>query len=312
MSWWRRSPSTCEVETPENTALQHYYKLQENIDVLLGCAEQGQVSQNDLTERLRAMKDNADGINQFLRKQIDTRYFNQRNPRHSMLALDVLHIPELLELTLQFLDTIDILNVSATCKAFKDIIDASPKLKINLLLKPQQDFDIKTDHFYSPFHRGEAPCFEVYSVNDDWDDIPTNHRPIEDTDIIAQITFPADGTGLPNIGSNWKEKFICQPPLTRMSIRQDRECFLHGYGHQEAVYNKDGLTVGDLFQKAISLQTTGCIRCVAARGNGNNDNAEARTEEARNLEKGCKLNWVEFEASAPHCFIGDESETDCE
>jgi hypothetical protein len=47
-------------------------------------------------------------------------------------------VPEILEQVLSHSDTFDILNVSMTCQALKHIIDASPELKPDLLLKPQR------------------------------------------------------------------------------------------------------------------------------------------------------------------------------
>lgn len=241
--------------------LTHRRSLNENLSSMLKDVQNGNFK--DLERTIMAMHGDVAGIDTYLSKTIEAKYYAQDRPPESTAAVKALAVPELLENVLSYLKAADLMQCYAVNRTFRDVIERSDVLQMLLFLKPDPN--------------GEANLF------------PFESRYIFCTGAqrnFQQISFkarPGLGTALPSIGSRWKKMLISQPPMRHTyyglycQIPGAGAPCHDGYGNKDGqivgdfqleLQSDDGLTIGDLYEaaKAMLEKWSGCTEYTFAPG----------------------------------------------
>ena len=193
------------------------------------------------------MQQSVNGISNYLKLTIRTKLYTERRQPDSTVADETFRIPELLEMTLEHTHAIDILNVSATCKALKAIIEASPKLQKALFLRS------------AGVRNGEDTRFNLHPLSKKglcrWFRLESENYLPEGLDIIATFPRGFGKNGLPWAGTALKKMQICQPPICLMGVFIEcKNCETHSRDwNDDTVHNDEGLTFGELWHVANEI-----------------------------------------------------------
>lgn len=124
------------TEEQFRAALSNHHNLQSQLSDIVAAMTQGQCDKDEAFHQLTIMQKSVYGIGEYLSATIPTEHYNERRASDSAIAAKVLQIPKLLEQILEHTGACDIINVSATCRQLKAIIEASPRLQTLLFLRP--------------------------------------------------------------------------------------------------------------------------------------------------------------------------------
>ncbi|KAK3647306.1 hypothetical protein LTR56_008137 [Elasticomyces elasticus] len=147
----------------------------------------------------------------------------------------VFAIPELAEHVLKFVDNEDILRLQGVSRTFNKIIEGSSTLQRRLGLQPDADghHALPLDNSHGLSHCRGFPGFGCYSRAADSDlSNALGHNlhalqqlcsrpqpPAELADFKVHTWLEINDGKLPSIGSTYQAMLLCQPPISKMTMR---------------------------------------------------------------------------------------------
>lgn len=222
---------------------RNFYNLKTRITNVQGSLRNGNFTLDEISDDVGAMARDLNGLEDYVRYRLHPKYYNEIRKEDSNVAERVFGIPELLENILLNLNISGIISMERTSSTIRDIIVASPKLQVELYLKPEvQDSTTKYINCRSPFNGHDQPHanFEVFPF-------PGG--------LEAEFTRLWAG-GPPKITNRMAKMLICQPPVKHMYLsRVCARCYSTDEDSKGKITSDTGLTVGDLYDRAKPLLT---------------------------------------------------------
>jgi hypothetical protein len=237
-------------EEQVRVVLSDYHDLQSQLSKTVSAISDDKISKAEVLHQLAAIQAKVNGFDLYLSSTVAARYYNERRSPESTVAKNVFHIPELLELILEHASIFDILNVYQTCRGLKEIVEASPKLQIQLLLRLIGE--LVDPLAYLQMHLLRANEW----LDDQWFIMKIDWNP--KSRITARFKSHRGDEALPQVGAVWKRMRICQPLLMSMRVVVEcANCAVNRYYTEETpeVYfsTSKELTFRDLYDNATDI-----------------------------------------------------------
>lgn len=260
MTWIRNGAKTDEEQWESvRKALDHQQKLEQTIASMRRHPAAGGPCDATFSDaKLDELEHNIHGLKTFFSDILKPVFYNERQryyerqpldaqPEEVSAAQEVLDLPELLELILQYLTIPDILHFQQVNRSARANVDGSPRMLSVLSLRA----DLPDGHLRLPFAGPMFPTrtsFVCQAVN--WPRKTPNSVEVSAsfTDILWQ------GRPLPRIGSRYRSMFVAQPPIKEMSAMLPCCAYKPKSGIPFTIRSETGLTIGDLHDAAMSLR----------------------------------------------------------
>lgn len=115
----------------KRSVLSHRHSINERIESLLQSIQKG-CSLAQIEHEAVAVRRHISGFEEYLSKTIEPHYYAEHRKQDCTIAMEVFKIPELFELIAQNLDDVDLMGCYPVCRTFRDTIENSTKLQMNL------------------------------------------------------------------------------------------------------------------------------------------------------------------------------------
>ena len=271
-------------------AIRDYWNLQDTPRRMLQAAERDGYSKEQLRNATLEAAKHAAGIGRYSSNQFSPLSYNEIRRDDVAIASRVMAMPELTEAILSYTSIPDILDVSQVSRSLKAIIEASPKLQRQLFLKPAESTSV--------VHTLTEMPFEDMTVE------RLGDGPDGETRLKVEVGIRK--CKRVNIGSTRRRMLICQPPLKRIFVTSAfDECHVIFRNGHEELHSAAGLTVGDLYDKALEL-----VRVDSPCRDCEKEHAAAQDGRRIRVDHECL---VEFESSIKNskseCYFEDQRRT---
>ena len=245
-------------------ALQEQRNLEHNHAVLSRAFDSGNVDSVTIETALAQSEKHAAGIRGFLSSCLNSIPVSMRPTTASASkAQRVFNTVELLEAILINLHPYDLLSALQVNGATSKMIETTPKLHDVLHLRPSKDGFLNTifSESWGPFFRLDVTYSDVKNS------APLRHETIQQDDHVnIFVTFDVV-KGTLRVGELCRRMLVCQPPVKVMEISASCcdihhswsylgsvGCHVNAVDSSGIIRSEAGLTVGDLYDKAVELQ----------------------------------------------------------
>ena len=230
-------------EYPDNTstqALSDQMHLAATIESLLNQVQNGkQLSQKDLEHSLLKIQVHASGLGEWFSRVMCSTPYNEQRMDTSAAAQKVFDIPELFEMITEYLSIHDIVRCTEVSRTFKASIDHSAKIQdqichrasppeshlktpLNACFLTSMQLPFRPHQYYD--HNMDYPAFSIQTIGFSCRKTGFRYHGFNPVEVdrkamgIEASFSMSTGQRLPRLGSQYRQMYICQPPLQEMDV----------------------------------------------------------------------------------------------